>query len=257
MDARNPLVIAAGLVALFALRVAGAGQFTIAPLRMDFAAATTTAALTVRNEEAAPVVVQAQGLAWSQEGGQDTLVPSRDLLISPAVFTMPPGGSQLVRVALRREPDPSRELSYRITLQEVPQPAAPGFTGLQVALRLSVPIFVAPTAPAAPGLVWSSTVGPDGRMSVIARNDGTAHARISRFSVKTQDGSATLLEQPGLAYVLPGASRQWSVENNTGAKAATLSTAGAGTSPAPGKYRLEGTADQGTFAMELGVVAPD
>ena len=96
-----------GLAMLLALSApAVAGSFSISPLRVDFTATSSTAALTVRNEEAAPVVVQTQGLGWSQEGGQDALAPSRDLLISPAVFTLQPGGSQLIRVALRRNVDP-------------------------------------------------------------------------------------------------------------------------------------------------------
>ena len=147
---RHSIAALAGLAALFALSSAGAGTFTISPLRVDFTGAASTAALTVRNEEAAPVVVQAEGLAWSQDGGQDAFQPTRDLLVSPAVFTLAPGGSQLVRVALRRGPDATRELSYRMMLQEVPQAASPDFTGLQVALRLSIPVFVAPLAPSAP-----------------------------------------------------------------------------------------------------------
>ena len=110
-------------------------------------------------------MVQTQGLAWSQEGGQDALTPSRDLLVSPAVFTLPAGGSQLVRVALRRNVDPARELTYRLLLQEVPQAASPDFNGLQIALRLSVPVFVEPLAPATPQIAWVATRGTDGKLS--------------------------------------------------------------------------------------------
>ena len=119
MNLRRNISAWAGLAALLALSPAFAGTFTISPLRVDFADATGMAVLTVRNEDATPVVVQTQGLAWSQEAGQDALAPSRDLLISPAVFTLQPGGSQLVRVALRRKVDPARELTYRVLLQEV------------------------------------------------------------------------------------------------------------------------------------------
>ena len=104
MSLRKLMPVLAGVVASLAATAAMAGTFTISPLRVDFAGQTTTAALTVRNEDASAVVVQAQGMAWSQAGGQDALDLSRDLLISPAVFTLPPGGSQLVRVALRRSP---------------------------------------------------------------------------------------------------------------------------------------------------------
>jgi len=233
---------------LTAASPAGAGTFTISPLRVDFAETSGTAALTVRNEDTAPVVVQTQGLGWSQEGGQDALTPSRDLLISPAVFTLPPGGSQLVRVALRRPIDPTRELSYRLTVQEVPQRAKPDFTGLLVTLKLSVPIFVAPTAPAEPQVTWAATRAADGKLSLTVRNDGAAHARIHRFSVKTADGTTTVLEQPEMAYVLPGAVRQWSFDDKNNTRPNATSTTAPGKA---GRYRLEGTTDRGSFEAEL------
>lgn len=253
MHLRKIIPATFGLAALLALSVpTAAGTFTISPLRVDFADNMGMAALTIRNEEAAPVVIQTQGLAWSQEGGQDALTPSRDLLISPAVFTLPPGGSQLVRVALRRGVDPVRELSYRVTLQEVPQAADPGFNGLQVALRLSVPVFVAPLAPAAPQVAWAVTRNADGKLSVSAHNDGSAHARVLRFSVKTNDGATTVLDQPGLSYVLPGSSRQWTFDDNNNTRPNAQSTTGPGMA---GPYRLEGTTDRGSFATELTVTA--
>ena len=50
-------------------------------------------------------------------------------------------------------------------LQEVPQAASPDFNGLQVVLRLSVPVFVEPLAPATPQVAWSASRGADGKLS--------------------------------------------------------------------------------------------
>jgi fimbrial chaperone protein len=249
MRARKITVaLAAGLAALCALPVpAVAGNFSISPLRVAFGQGSGTAALTVRNEDSAPVVIQAEGFAWSQDGGQEALAPTRDLLISPAVFTVPPGGSQLVRVALRRALDPTRELSYRLTLQEVPPAVQQEFTGLQVALRMSVPIFVAPSAAAAPQVVWQGQRGADGRLVVAARNDGTAHERVRGFAVKTADGAVTVFEQPVMAYVLPGAERRWTFDNKNDVR----TSAGSSGSATAGPYRLEGTTDRGAFTTEL------
>lgn len=247
MVSRRSIAAVAGLAALLALPSAGAGTFTISPLRVDFTGTTGTAALTVRNEEATPVVVQAEGLAWSQDAGQDVLAATRDLLVSPAVFTLAPGGSQLVRVALRRAPEATHELSYRMVLQEVPQSASPGFTGLQVALRLSLPVFVAPVAPAAPDLGWSARQDGNGVTVLTATNAGTMHARIQRFALKN-DGGKTVFEEPGLAYVLPGTSREWRLDNNK-----TSTHASAAVAIVPGEYRLEGNTDRGAFAAGLKV----
>jgi fimbrial chaperone protein len=238
--------LACGLAAcLLALSPAApAGTFSISPLRADLSGSTKTAALTVRNEDATPLVVQAEGMAWSQPDGEDTLAASRDLLVSPAVFTLAPGGQQLVRVALRRAPDPARELSYRLIVQEVPQAAAPQFNGLRMALRLSIPVFVAADRAGDTALQWTAERDADGALAVIARNDGAVHARIQRFAVRS--GTDTVVEQPSLAYVLPGASRRWSFAAPTGA--------GAPATPVPlpaGPYRLEALTDRGTIATEL------
>ena len=248
MMSRHALAAIAGLAALLALPSAGAGTFTISPLRVDFTRAAGTAVLTVRNEEAAPVVVQAEGLSWSQDSGEDAYQPTRDLLVSPPVFTLAPGGSQVVRVALRRAPDATRELSYRMVLQEVPQAASPDFTGLQVALRLSIPVFVAPLAPSAPELAWTATSDATGRTTLTARNQGAANARLHRFALKTTDTRTTLFEQPGLVYVLPGASRQWTIDNKNASTQANAASA-----VGPGEYRLEGITDRGAFATGLTV----
>jgi fimbrial chaperone protein len=127
-------------------------------IRLDLSAGTKTAALTVRND-AQEVLVQAEMMLWEQVDGEDRLTPTRDLLVSPAVFTLPPNGSQLVRVALRHVPaDVTRELAYRLILQEVPQPANPDAAGLRVTLRLSVPVFVATAGATGPDLAWSAAV---------------------------------------------------------------------------------------------------
>jgi fimbrial chaperone protein len=246
--------IVCGLAALTALSPAAfASSFSISPLRVDFSAATSTTALTVRNDDSVAVVIQAEGLAWSQASGQDALTPTPDLLVAPAVFTLAPGGSQLVRVALRRPVDPARELSYRLVLQEVPQTARPDFTGLQVALRLSVPVFVAPAVPAQPQVTWVAAREADGKLAVTARNDGTAHARIHRFAVTTTQGAAPVAEQPGLSYVLPGSTRRWTFDdNNNDTRASATTTA---RPPLAGPYRLEGTTDGGAFSTELTVAA--
>ena len=110
--------------------------------------------------------------------------------VSPAVFTIPGNGSQLVGVALRRAADAQRELSYRLILTEVPQQVSPNFTGLNVALRLSLPIFVSPTTMAEPRIEWSATRGNDGEMALTARNAGNAHDRVLNFNVSPAAGSS-------------------------------------------------------------------
>lgn len=223
-----------------------AGTFSISPVRLDLSAASTTGALTVRNEEATTVVVQAETLLWEQAGGEDQLTATREVLVSPAVFTLPPNGSQLVRVALRRSADARRELSYRLSLKEVPQPAGPDFNGLKVSLHLSLPVFVAATSPTPAQLSWSARPDGQGALVVSASNTGGTHARILNFSVAPADGSTAAVAQPAAAYVLAGQTRSWTLDDPKSDKTHK------GTKLADARnLRLKGNTDQGEIATEL------
>lgn len=239
MVRRFATLVLAALAAAAWLPPASAGSFSISPLRVDLSRTTPTAALTVRNEGDGEVVVQVETLQWSQADGQDVLDPTRDLIVSPAVFTLPAQGTQLVRVALRRDPDARRELSYRMVVQEVPPAPGPDFTGLQVSLRMSLPVFVAALAPSPARLEWSAAREPDGALAVSARNPSDTHARVLSFSVVPATGSAAALEQPVAAYLLPGQSRRW-----------RLDSGGTAVASAP-RYQLLGRTDAGEFTAEL------
>lgn len=220
---------------------AHAGSFSISPLRVELSAAAGTGALTLRNQEDVPVVVQAEAMLWEQVDGEERLTPTRDLLVSPLVFTMPGSGSQLLRVALRRPADAQRELSYRLILTEVPQPASREFTGLNVALRLSLPVFVAPAADAAPQLEWAAARAADGVLAVTARNAGNAHARILRFEVAPATGAAAARLQEVTAYLLPGQSRTWTFDNQQDETISSTEWT---------RLRVKGSTEAGDFEVE-------
>jgi len=220
-----------------------AGTFSVSPLRVDLSSKVQTGALTIRNQRDSEVAVEAQGMLWEQVDGQDRLTPTRDVLVSPVVFTLPANGSQLVRVALQRRADANRELSYRLILTEVPPQASPSFTGLNVALRLSLPIFVEPIAAAQPKLEWTATRGSGGNdMNVAALNTGGAHARVLSLSVSPVDDPAAAIPQQAAAYILPGQSRTWVLNINQKD----------GTSGIDGRpLRVNGITESGDFAVEI------
>jgi fimbrial chaperone protein len=189
----------------------GAGSFQVNPIRIELAKNLTTAVVTVRNDGEEPVVVQSSVLAWTQEGGKDLYASTPEALITPPVMTIAPGAEQIVRVGLRRAPDPRSELAYRVFLQEVPPPPKPGFTGLQVALRVGIPMFVAPVAPTARKLEWSAATGADGSILLAAQNPGNAHVQITDFELRLPDAGEAIAHESTLAYVLAGQRRQWTL----------------------------------------------
>lgn len=194
---------------LAAAATAAASSLSVAPIRVELSTKERTAVLTVRNQEDSPVVVQVRPTAWSQQDGQDQLDDTHDLLVTPPLFTVPPKGLQVLRIALLREPDPSRELPYRLVLSEVPQAVPAQTTGLRVALRITLPVFVAPKVHGAPDLTWSHRWQPDGTLEVVAHNRGTAHLQVFDFDVQGSASAAADLHAANAHYLLPGSDAHW------------------------------------------------
>ena len=191
-----------------------AGSFAVSPVRVELSAGTRTGAVTLRNQLDAPALIQAEAFLWEQDDGQEKLTATQDLLVSPAVFTLPANGSQLVRVALRSPVDAGRELSYRLILTEVPPAASPGVTGLNVSLRLSLPVFVEARAPSPATLEWSAHYDSEGMLAVTARNAGQTHDRVLQFSVAPAEGPGAAVDETNTAYILPGQARTWVLDYN-------------------------------------------
>jgi fimbrial chaperone protein len=190
-----------------------AGSFEVNPIRVDLSNTARSAAVTVRNSGADAVVVQVNVQAWSQEDGKDVLSPTSEVLVSPPIATIPAGNEQVIRIGLRRAPDAQQELSYRLFLQEVPPPPQPGFQGLQVALRIGLPIFVQPrSGPAKATLVWDAQLRKPGSVSLKLKNRGTGHIQISDVAMYLPNEKEPVAAHSSLAYVLPGQSREWELE---------------------------------------------
>lgn len=202
------LLQASALVAaaLAAPAPAHAGSLQVDPIRLEISAGRRTATLRVTNQEPTPVAIRAYALAWSQVGGEDRYEESSAVIVSPPIFTVPAGGTQLIRVGLRNPSGEAR--AYRLMVEEVPQ-ASPG-GGVQVALRLNLPLFVSMAAGSADELGWSASRGSDGRWTVEAVNRGRNYVRVEPAAA----GAATGLgfgANVNLGVVLPGSSRRWVV----------------------------------------------
>jgi fimbrial chaperone protein len=190
---------------------AAAGSFSVNPVRVTLTANRPVASLVVHNNGAEPTVVQLETVSWAQRGGQDVYEATREILATPPIFTLPPGGSQVVRVGMRRGADPQRELTYRLFLQEVPPAPLPDDKGLRVVLRVGLPVFVPPIAPAAPALRWHARAR-DGALTFGVVNEGNAHIQVARSRLLVGGSSQVLATQDLAAYVLPGQSREWVIK---------------------------------------------
>lgn len=193
-----------------------AGSLSVSPIRIDLSSAQRSVALTVRNDGDQATVVQAQLVAWSQADNEDRLEPTTDLLATPPIFTVAPGASQTLRIALRSPPDPARERSYRILVTEVPGKSQPGFMGAQFALKLSLPIFVeASGARTAPKVEWSGARTSKGELALTGVNTGARHIQVQSIDVMSE-GADPDARFAGLLYILPGQRRTITIQPSDG-----------------------------------------
>ena len=197
------------LFALFCMHAAQAmaGNVSVYPLRVQMDATRNAESLTVRNQSTEPLLLQPTVVKWTQKEGKDVFEPTRDVLVSPALIEVPGRESQVVRLSLRRAPDASHELAYRVMLREVPKPASGTASTIVIALNISLPIFIAPTSGEVKGAFDISGLGLGNEagkdvLKMTLSNRSKAHIQIKNFAL-TESGSP-LAEYSKMLYILPG-----------------------------------------------------
>jgi fimbrial chaperone protein len=226
----------AALGVLAAAGTAAASTLAVAPVRVELTSSAPIAVLTVRNQDNSAVVVQARPAAWSQHEDHDQLDDTHDLLVTPPLFTIPAGGQQIVRIALLRKVDPSRELDYRLVLSEVPPAAPANASELRVALRITLPVFVDAMRRTSADLSWRHTLLPDGTLSIEADNHGMAHVQILDFDAASMDHAEERWHTSSARYLLPGSSAHWELKSAPGLTATT-------------RLMVRGHSDAGDFSV--------
>jgi fimbrial chaperone protein len=181
-------------------------------MRVSLSSAKPVAALVVHNDGAEASVVQLDLVGWTQAGNADVYAETGEVLATPPILTLPPGGSRVVRIGMRRAPDHDRELTYRLYIQEVPPPLAADYEGMRMTLRVGVPVFVASVAKPKPQLQWRSVATADGGVKLTLTNGGNEHVKITDLELSAADGGRSSGVQHVLTYVLPGQSRDWIVK---------------------------------------------
>lgn len=195
-----------GLCALLmgaALLCGSAQAFQVRPVRMDLSSRQPTGQLVVSNPTARPLLIQAEAFDWSQTQDRDQLEPSSDLIVNPPIFELAPGAQQVVRVGLRRAAQDGVERPHRIWLTQVATTPDDGDTGVQMLLRLSLPVFVVGTGTGSAQTTWQRP----GTDSVVELNNaGARHVHVRELRVVGDDGAPTTL---GPCYALPGGRCRW------------------------------------------------
>jgi fimbrial chaperone protein len=185
-----------------------AGSFSVSPLRIELSKSESTRIINLQNLESRPVTVQLYVMAWSHKDGNDQYTPTRDVIVTPQVFHLRANGLQIIRAGLLRKPDVNEELSYRLFMEEIPEPPTADFKGVQLALKISLPIFVAPEKASPPSLNFYTEIQEDGKIKIKIVNASQIHTQIQKLAIFSQEkDQKSIAAYEKSLYILPGQER--------------------------------------------------
>lgn len=193
------LIAAAMLCMAHGVASAQTGGIRVAPVLVSLNPERAIGSVRLNNGRDTPVSFEVEAYVWTQVDGEDQLTPTNALIVAPAVFEIPAGGEQTVRLGVRGA-NGANEAAYRILLRELPAERQSG-VALGFALEMSLPVFVTPRGAAA-----NITTQVDGSRLTLT-NAGNSFAQIALMS-----GEQRL---DALRYLLAGASATIELTNPT------------------------------------------
>lgn len=234
--------LALGLVASLAAP-AWAGLFSVTPVRIFMTPRDRATAITVTNEGDEELVMQADIYTWNQKAsGEDDLVLSEDLILSPPILKLKPRSRQVVRLAMVRPPRGDAQLTYRMIVREVPE-ANPNNKDvqLQVALAFSLPVFITPAGGKRQMDCAAQRQAPEA-VTITCENTGNTYLQPREVAIANAAGEKLASRDSG-AYLLPGIKRTFDLRS-------------AGVPIPGGKLKLAVTHDDGS-AQNYDVTVPE
>jgi fimbrial chaperone protein len=200
-------MLAAFFLVLLTAPAAWAQALSVLPVNVFLPPGQTATSLTVTNQGSSETAIQIRAYAWNQKDGDEQLMATDAVLLSPPLARIAPETSQVVRLILRKAPQ-GQEASYRILIDQIPPPSEPGV--VHVVLRLSIPIFAKPTGRCLADVQFHIE-NDAGQFYLVATNTGNLHEVIRDIVLTTDDGRVLKAESKALPYILPGATRRWHI----------------------------------------------
>lgn len=209
------IFLAAAVLAAMASTSAGAGSFSVSPVRIFMEARERATGVTIVNEGDTDLVMQAELFEWKQKpDGTDELVPTQDLVLAPPILKLAKGGRQVVRLANLRPPIPGDQLTYRLIVREIPEATArqePGVQ-IQVALAFSLPVFITPPG-AKRALICTAARSSPTAVRATCENRGQAYAQPASMALTTPSGNTLVSSEIKGGYILPSVKRSFELSS--------------------------------------------
>ncbi len=188
--------------------VSRAGEWRVTPIRLDLGREARSGAITVINEMDGRLQVQMKTFEWTQdEEGKDNYTETDDILFFPRMILFEKNEERIIRAGIRTPPA-AREKTYRLFIEEIPEPRKAEGANVAIAIRFGVPIFVKPPKEEVKGEIEKIGMS-NGTVAARVRNAGNRHFVILSVVVKGKNGRNEEIFSKELSgwYLLAGASR--------------------------------------------------
>jgi fimbrial chaperone protein len=189
-----------------------AAPFSVTPVRVYMTPKDKAIAVTVTNEGDEELVMQADLYSWKQKAnGEDDLVLTEDLLLSPPIVKLAAKSRQVLRLARLRSMPETEQLTYRMIMREIPE-AKPnnGNLQLQIAIAFSLPVFITPPK-AKFALNCTTERSATDTIKAACENTGNAYAQIIDFELTNSEGLKLASRDTG-GYILPNVKRNFDIK---------------------------------------------
>ncbi|CAN7626102.1 molecular chaperone [Phyllobacterium sp. LjRoot231] len=227
---------AMGLVIFFS-GIAQSASLRVSPTSLEMIAPGSAGVLTLTNEAKRPINVQIRVFRWTQVDGVEQLEPTNDVVVSPPSTTLAGAKEYAVRVVRVTKTPVAGEESYRVLVDELPDPSRKRAGTVALVVRYSIPVFFKQEDASPPKVAWG-IVRSKGTLMLTAHNAGDTRLRLA--DVQLSQAGRVLGNRKGLVgYVLGESSMQWPI--------------GPGKSVSPGPAALKAQSDFGPLDADVAI----
>jgi fimbrial chaperone protein len=194
-------------------REAGAGEWRVSPIRLELGSDARSGMVSVINESSGRFQVQMKACLWEQDAeGKDQYTETNDLVFFPKIMIFDKAEERALRVGIKT-PAAVKEKTYRLFIQEIPEPKKADGTSVAVTIRFGVPIFVKPLKEEPKGEITKLELAR-GECRISVKNSGNTHFIINSVEIKGTNfkGVQTFTKKLDGWYLLNGVSRVYAYE---------------------------------------------
>lgn len=204
-------IVAAALMAVLAfVGLSPAASLRVAPVVLDLRAPTAASTIRIWNDARRPIKVQIRVFRWFQRNGEDAYEVTNDVVASPPITTLRPGGENLVRIVRSSKRPVQAEESYRLVVDELPDPSRRQQSGTVVmVVRHSIPVFFVNPDVAGAEPHWT-VERRRGGFAVTVQNKGSMRLKVSNLTLSGR-GTPVARRDGLVGYVLGNSTASWFV----------------------------------------------